>query len=466
MKQKIYIAALFAGMLALVGCGGGSSTQGQQPPGGNPPGNGPTPEEIAAVKSACDANDELEYVAPTNANPLGGCGIDNSESEAKEKLDMAKALNAAIANRTAFADANNPLVTANNFKASGSELTLGSWKGQHYTKTVSGKVTEEARVYTNQGEATSTPFAEAVGFPAIVTADGPTKGYIPVANDGTNRARVMSSAFLHSGDKDHKTPDKGDAFYARGTYGGAPGEYRCTGDDCSSTNDGEGSPSELGGTWHFKPDAGAMVSQSDEDYLYFGWWIIKDGDGKVTNTKAFKLVQGTPPTAISDAPGGGAADEGSATYTGKAAGKYSWHDVANPSTSHGGHFTADAELTAKFGATRTITGTIDEFRLNDGSSDPGWSVAFHTDDVSATFDGAGVITNGDLNGSSAANAPGTIWSVNGNAADASGAWSGQMYDEKQGDADDGSNIPTTIIGDFTSHYGIRGSMTGAFGATN
>ncbi len=45
MKQKIYIAALLAGMLALAGCGGGGSSGG----GGNPPGGGPCPLAINSV---------------------------------------------------------------------------------------------------------------------------------------------------------------------------------------------------------------------------------------------------------------------------------------------------------------------------------------------------------------------------------------------------------------------------------
>ena len=48
-------------------------------------------------------------------------------------------------------------------------------------------------------------------------------------------------------------------------------------------------------------------------------------------------------------------------------------------TGDGGHFTADAMLHAKFGDVPDtgITGTIDEFRLNDGSENPGWSVSLH-----------------------------------------------------------------------------------------
>ena len=57
MKQKIYIAALLAGMLALVGCGGGNSTGGQ-PPGGNPPDPAALNAAITAVLALDGSDDE------------------------------------------------------------------------------------------------------------------------------------------------------------------------------------------------------------------------------------------------------------------------------------------------------------------------------------------------------------------------------------------------------------------------
>ena len=59
----------------------------------------------------------------------------------------------------------------------------------------------------------------------------------------------------------------------------------------------------------------------------------------------------------------------------------------------------------------------------------------------------------------------TVWSIDGNAASASGTWSGQMYDEAQGTASDGSNVPTTILGTFQSMFGSTHTMVGAFGTT-
>ena len=60
----------------------------------------------------------------------------------------------------------------------------------------------------------------------------------------------------------------------------------------------------------------------------------------------------------------------------------------------------------------------------------------------------------------------TVWSINGNAAPATGTWTGQMYDEMPGNAPggDGSNIPTTVTGTFYSEFSTIGRMVGAFGA--
>ena len=124
--------------------------------------------------------------------------------------------------------------------------SLGSWMGMDYMHTDTGtKVVNAARVYNNKGPGKRVSFA-AAGH-TVITTDGADKGYLAV--DGTSAdavALVMATAFTHSGTQSHPIPDRSNAFYTRGTYDGAPGEYRCTG-TCSSTNDGKGSPSELTG---------------------------------------------------------------------------------------------------------------------------------------------------------------------------------------------------------------------------
>lgn len=344
-----------------------------------------------------------------------------------------------------------------------------NWAGTNYARTTgtgASKVTSEAAVYTNQGSGKTVPFADRGNVLATETVDTvpaftAIKDYLTVALGGTidsgaDIAKVMAPAFTHSGIQNHATSSDTGIFTTRGTYDGAPGVYRCTG-SCTSTNDDDGSPSELGGTWHFKPDAGAnaMAHSPDAEYLYYGWWVHKNSDGDPAAASAFAGTVGTIP------PLGNSPDTitGSAKYVGNAAGKWALNNAID-GTGDGGHFTADAELTAKFGAIAApnnggVTGTIDNFRLNDGTEDPGWSVELQRagwDSGAATF---GATTAGT-----------TVWSVNGNKADASGAWSGTMYDEMPGNAPDGdgSNIPTTVTGTFHSAFSNNGHMVGAFGA--
>ncbi len=364
------------------------------------------------------------------------------------------AINAA-AGAGALPDATDP--DSVTLKAGDSAGALGSWMGTDYaltTGTGASKVTNEARVYNNKGPGKTVSLAAAgITVHTAATAGDDIKGYYTV-DETADLAKIMGAAFTHSGTQNHAyDSDNEVAFTTRGTFDGAPGEYRCTG-TCSSTNDGTGSPSALAGVWHFKPDAGAMVHQPDTTYLYYGWWVSKDSDGGPTAASAFTGVvfptTGSAPTGV-----GGATINGSATYAGHAAGKFAMSNVLD-GTGNGGHFTADAELKATFGSGTTagMTGTIDNFRLNDGSEDPGWSVAL----ARGAWGADGAIT--------APTADPTVWSINGNKAPASGTWSGQMYDEMPGNAPDGdgSDVPTTVTGTFYSEFSTIGRMAGAFGA--
>ena len=484
---KLLPAALLVAVLALAGCGGGS---------GSEPDTGPTAEEqmimdlkaeIAALREAlglAPGDDAVATIAELQAQlkELQDAKdvADQAAQEAAEKAmaeamaKTGKALHAALgpnqggttaltnigapgltsaglaidaaAGAGAIADATDPDPVT--LAAGASAGMLGSWNGMDYAHMDSTtKVKNEARVYNNKGSDKRVTFA-AAGH--TVDASGANEGWLTtlvVANVG-------GSAFLHSGTQNHPVDSVTNVFTTRGTYDGAPGLYRCTAGPCASTNDGSGSPSALGaGTWHFKPDAGAMVSQPDTEYLYYGWWVSKDSDGGPTAASAFAGVV-EPNAGDLDNGGDLTAITGSATYAGNAAGKFA---MSNPldGTGNGGHFTADAELKATFGTGAGVTGTIDNFRLNDGSEDPGWSVSLARGGVGA----AGAI--------SAPTADPTVWSINGNAAPASGTWSGTMYDEMPGNAPDGdgSNIPTTVTGTFYSEFSTIGRMAGGFGAS-
>ena len=375
----------------------------------------------------------------------------------------------------ALPDATNPDPVI--LEAGDSAGSLGDWMGTNYAHMDAGtKIENAAVVYNNQGPGDSELFGDvhtvATDNAGTAPAFTAIKGSLTVVSGGTvdsaaDITKVKADRFMHSGTQNHPIPSRSDALYVRGTYDGAPGEYRCTG-TCSSTNDGMGSPSELGGTWHFKPDAGAMVAQPDTTYLYYGWWVSKDEDGMPTAASAFTGVVAADQAAMDALRSGSGADlTGGATYVGHAAGKfaldYSQNKVLD-GTSDGGHFTADATLMATFGsgATAGMIGTIDNFMAN-GESVP-WSVALHRAGWAA--DGAisapaDVTETADVDESN-----GTTWSIDGTSAPASGTWSGQMYDEMPGNAPDGdgSDVPTTVTGTFYSEFDSVGRMAGAFGA--
>lgn len=348
---------------------------------------------------------------------------------------------------------------------------LNGWKGQNYGHTDDDGIGHMARVYTNQEEPGSIPLGLTIADGDDTTANA-IKGYALIF-DGTDNGPgvdinlVEADAFTHSGTLNHAVP-AGEPLFIKGTYNGAPGTYRCGGDTpatCSSTNDNDGSVTSLAGKWHFKPDPNAMIPDPDEHYLFFGWWVRNDKNGNPTAASAFHGRAGTPgnddPTDTDgiNAPSTAlTAIEGTAKYVGKAVGKFAMRNMLDGSD-NGGHFTADAELNAIFGPTSDvpnsgITGTIDNFELNGRPGDPGWSVSLGR----GTWGSNGAIT-------APATSP-TVWSINGTKADASGTWSGTMYDESPGDppSGDGSNVPTTVTGTFYSEFSNRGRMVGAFGA--
>ena len=368
-------------------------------------------------------------------------------------------------------------------EAGDSAGSLDSWMGTDYaltTGTGASKVTNEARVYTNQGDP-----VPGMAFNAKYTllpagqTDPKNDGRVQVAQSATPIARVEADTFTHSGTLTHSRKGNDDAVYVGGSYDGVPGEFRCaTATGCQSTNDGKGSPSALVGDWYFKPTNPLQkVSAPDASYLYFGWWVRKNDKGMPTAASAFSGVE-APDTTTADAlrSDSGANLTGSATYNGSAVGKFAINNVLE-GTGDGGHFTADATLIATFGDPSTtdegqgITGTIDNFRLNDGSEDPNWSVSLRRRGWAANGAIGAPLDNPDTAtvDESVTGVGSTVWSINDNPAPASGVWAGQMYDELPGTTDatppgDGSNIPTTVTGTFYSEFSTIGRMVGAFGA--
>ena len=350
--------------------------------------------------------------------------------------------------------------------AGASAGSLGGWAGTHYAHTNAGtRVSNSAIVYNNRAAPTVKPFASSA---TVGTAD---------LTEGTNYVAATRTVTL--GDLDATTDVKGDDFptagsttytadtvtnavVIRGTYQGAPGNYRCIGNACAATA-GTGGAVDLSAGWFFVHDSGAMTSKADANYLYFGWWLQKDKDDEPTSASAFTGVVG-------DVDGDQAFASpldltGSATYVGAAAGKFA---ISDPLTGgDAGHFTADATLTAKFGPAETagngITGTLDNFMANEEAAP--WSVSLLHADLNAA---GGTVPVNDPNTAGVDESMDmTVWSIDGSSAAADGTWNAQLYDEKPGNAPtgDGSNVATSVTGTFQSHFGSTHTMVGAFGAT-
>ena len=331
------------------------------------------------------------------------------------------------------------------------------WAGMMFTETVeladdntnAGSAgMYEAVVYSNVGEPT-----EGAKFSATYTYNArPVDGTnTELTIDGTDtavQARIASPSFDQSaGKKEFKLGTNAERVMLSGSYHGVSGYYWCApaaGETCSSTVAASGFA--LGnGTWTFKatdPET-RLMDVADNVYASYGWWIRKSADDKTYNASAFAALKGAVPAAT-----GVTALQGTATYMGGAAGKYALSSTTG-GTNDAGHFTARATLEADFGDDM-ITGTIDNFMGADGMARP-WSVKLNEADLS---DG------GVIDGQNASSEEyGTVWTIDGKAADAAGQWRGNLYEN-----DATSGVPQVATGTFHSTYGRAGQMVGAFGA--
>ena len=254
---------------------------------------------------------------------------------------------------------------------------------------------------------------------------------------------------------DPETLDDDEAYETAGAYNGAMGTYRCnSGADCTVTLGGSGAIAAMSGDWVFVPDEGATSDVPDDDYLYYGFWLMKttDGDGAVAydevETFAYSSVDASSGAELDDV-------EGSAAYEGGATGVYV-RNVYNADRmidrATSGHFTADVRLTVYFGGTsvpesqqQTIVGSIDNFVLSGGEEND-WSVALQ----GARNGGSGRIA-GEADGG-------------GDEAD----WTGYLHGPTPLTAagDDPAfarEAPDAAVGEFNANFS-NGSAAGAFGA--
>ena len=323
------------------------------------------------------------------------------------------------------------------------------WEGQRFTAEPEGDAgTYEAVVYSNVGE----PMEGAKfndtdnGGYALDATTGETTSVTGLSGHVTGR--VDSPSFDQSaGTKEFELGENMVRVILAGSYRGVDGTYYCTPTDASTNCSAAVAAMGFtlaGGTWTFKPGnpEARFMDVPDTSYASYGWWIHKSEDGNMFTASAFAVNRGTVAAAetISTL-------QGKATYMGGAAGKYALHSTTG-GTNDAGHFTAKATLEADFGDDM-ITGTIDNFMGADGEARD-WSVELMEQGIGDT----GTILGDDGTGT----AKMTKWTIDGEAAEAAGQWSGNLYDN--GDDD----VPQVATGEFYSEFGRDGRMVGAFGA--
>ena len=231
-----------------------------------------------------------------------------------------------------------------------------------------------------------------------------------------------------------------------GSYMGIPGAVICLGgtDGCSVTD------GKLGAGWYFSPgspmayyirntnrDTSTATPYVREDsttssYASYGYWLTVDtSTPPLWTVNTFAVNNGGGLTAGTDYTLAADDDLGdSATYSGEALGM-SVHKT--PKAGGGNHidsgmFTADVMLTAKFGATPTVSGTVNNFQGDAVGS--GWSVALTEADLANTAATATASAN-------------------------DGTWNAQAYGA------DVTARPAGIYGGFTAHF-LDGHAAGAY----
>ncbi len=463
----------------------------------------------AAIAAGADLTDaeKATYVreAANAAAPISTAqmAFDDAEGEAQRKADMEMAAMAAklwtglgatpLANNgvsTAIAAGDGTLTVQRGTTTAtpleeNEDTTVASlhgWEGSEHTATVETASADNigtytAQVYSNVGDPTpGLKFGAAAGTPGAQIGDGTTAGDTHRYTLVSGRLNAANGLVLADAMSDTDFPSIGfetftltangegvqltDALQLEksymGTYGGVEGDYYCTGAadaTCTVTKTNTGFLLSGSGTWTFEPTRSddRLMEMPDDMYAVYGWWLHEATDGTAT-VSAFTGERGTV-TAAALAVSNNL--NGSATYRGGAAGKYT---IRAGATNDSGHFTADAELKATFSTDSTastishkVEGTINNFMGSDGMSRD-WSVALGESSISGT----GAIA-GDPDDSTDTGAQETTWTRGGSAASTDGEWSGTLYDNNSG------GVPQVGTGTFHSTYGNIGRMVGAFG---
>ena len=240
-------------------------------------------------------------------------------------------------------------------------------------------------------------------------------------------------------------------------YKGIDGLVFCAGNDCAvelipqdpDTTIDETTLRKLVGSWYFTPDdpdefyvKDGMTYEVETMYARYGHWLTQaaNAEGDLETTINTYALIGNTATNTDALVVDGSLTDTSAMYMGKAAGMsfrktFDSDGKVVDGSRQSGAFTADVELTATFGGTPTLRGTIDNFvsTANADAVDSTWSVNL--------LPGTLAVTGLSATGTTVASGQ-------------NGEWTGTAYGVS-------GERPTGIFGGFNAHFS-NGHAAGAY----
>lgn len=372
-------------------------------------------------------------------------------------------------------------------------LPNGDWAGTHLTRTVAGTGVQHLFVYTDieapkriqfynfdgdsdtprlyansEMDALTSPATPATTIPGLALTAGAGGNFSAAVADPSQFPAPQSpeegSVTEQYMNNARNADDSADIFSTPGNYNGAGGRYTCAGGTadtpCSVTVAPDGTYTlNSAHTWTFVPELNATAWQQDQEFMSFGWWLQEPT--AQTGVYTFRYyVDGTPYARVSATTTNLAA--GSATYNGRAAGKYVVQEIDDTGVTGGesGQFTAAATLTATFsgtGAGGRLSGSINGFQSDNANVDvSGWSVTLNRQNLTDTAD-TSLTSTGAQGDPTAARFDGATATMGDQTAH--GTWSSQFF----GQPTTGDAYPLGVGGTFQADN-ENVSIGGAFGA--
>ena len=403
--------------------------------------------QIAAAQKILDGDTLESYVALVR-----GTDADNPHTPADQGMTVAKAIAAALAPQSA--DDGRPVRYAfqttppSDTVLAANKVELDDHKGRTWAAIVGASNLEDRQINTG-ATANATRTVKVASIAGLKVADVFGTGTTLDAGTG------LPSALPSGGDLNGHEETTATGADTTTNHRGIPGTVICGGTDCKAEN------GLLTGSWYFTPTdptaywlpvTGETTFMEETHYTRYGHWltVAANGDASVW------LYAGHPSGIPSDIDktgkwGADATLDATASYSGNAAGRSvrKTFDTNGKQTDiQSGRFTADVNLTAEFGGTRHLSGTVTNFESPDNprAVHPDWSVTLKGP---GTNDKAVIAATGTLSSSPTAENRGVT-----QATGANGAWSATSY----GEADE---RPAGIHGWFNAHF-TNGHAAGAY----